>query len=321
MTLCNLVLTPIVLIIHTVIEIVRTITRTVCGWVSSVITVVKTIVEEVCSWLPWPLDKLCDLVTKVIEVLETVWEWVCETLIDTIIDIVEGFFEYIFYILKWVCWIVDWVLFRWLDLLLCHLGVHGERCIRVCLKILTDREGNTSTTRERALEMIAESNELLRQCEVRLVVTSVEFIEKPDLMDNVPCGFGSLFHKAFAWFSRHACDCCSSMTIYYIRTIDGGARGCAIPFTSWILVAVDSIVDKATIVHEIGHQSALTHSSDKETVMATTSGTPPRTKITKGQCCMIRTASFTSSCMRDRPVSLVARPATVHPHAHGESEG
>ncbi len=320
MTLCNLVLSPIVLIIHAVIEIVRTIVRTVCGWVSSVITVVKTIVEEICSWLPWPLDKLCDLVTKVIEVLETVWKWVCETLIETIIDIVEAIFEYIIYILKWVCWIIDWVILRWQDLLLCHLGAHEERCIRVCLKILTDREGNASTTRERALEMIAESNELLRQCKVGLVVTSVEFIEKPDLMDNVPCGVGTLFSKGFSWFSRHACDCCSSMTIYFIRTIDGGARGCAIPFTSWILVAVNNVVDKATIVHEIGHQSALTHSSDKSTVMATTSGSPPRTKITKGQCCMIRTASFTSQCMRDRPVRSVARPATSRP-MQGEPEG
>lgn len=317
MTLCNLVLTPIVLIIHYVIEVARTIARTVCSWVSSVITVFKTIVEKICSWLPWPLDKLCDLVSRVIEVVETIWNWVCETLIETIIDIVEGFFEYVFYILRWVCWIVDWIILRWLDLLLCHLGVHGDRCIRVCLKILTDREGNASTTRERALEMIAESNVLLRQCEVRLLVTGVEFIEKPDLMDNVPCGFGALFTKGFSWFSSHACDCCSSITIYFIRTIDGGARGCAIPFTSWILVAVNNIVDQATIVHEIGHQAGLTHSSDSTTVMSITNGSPPRTKISKGQCCMIRTASFTSPCLRDRLVDSVRRSATHDSHGRG----
>ena len=296
MTVRNLVLTPVVMFVHFVIEVVRTIVTTVCGWVSSVITVVKTIVEEVCSWLPWPLDKLCDLVTKVIEVVETVWNWVCNTLIETIIDIVEGFFEYIFYILKWVCWIIDWIVLRWLDLLLCHFGVGGRRCITVCLKILTDRRGVASTTRERALEMIAESNSLLDQCDVRLVVSSVEFVEKPDLMNDVPCGFGSLFTAGFSWFSSHACDCCSSMTIYYIRTIKGGARGCAIPFTNWVLVAVESVVNRATIVHEIGHQSSLTHSSDNTTVMGITNGSPPRTKITKGQCCMIRTASFTSQC-------------------------
>ncbi len=65
---CIGILSPVVMIIRALIQIARQIVRTICEWVSSVISVVKTIVEEVCKWLPWPLNKLCDLVTTVITV-------------------------------------------------------------------------------------------------------------------------------------------------------------------------------------------------------------------------------------------------------------
>ena len=45
--------------------------------------------------------------TKTLEVIETVWNWVCHEVIETIFEWIEIFFEYVFYILKWVCWAID----------------------------------------------------------------------------------------------------------------------------------------------------------------------------------------------------------------------
>jgi hypothetical protein len=287
--ICNAVLTPIVVLIRTVIQIIRDVVRTVCDWVSTVVTTIKTVVEEVCKWLPWPLDKLCDLVTKVIEVVETVWNWVCHEVIERIVDLVEIIVEYVIYVLKWVCWVIDWVV-RFPDLVLCWLGIEPRRFLSVCVKILADGAGTPAIPLTTVLGMLRDAATIFDRCKISLVVCSIEVMPKPEFLTSTTCEFSGMFKRFFTWFSAHTCGCCSSITVYMVKDIKD-ARGCAYPGTDW--VTVDASGDGTVIVQEIGHLADLwAHSSDPDNVMTDQSG-GTHDQITSGQCCMIRTARFT----------------------------
>lgn len=298
MTLCHLVLTPIIAVLHLLVAVLRHVIETVCGWVTSTIRVVREVTERVCRRLPWPLSMLCGWVRRLIEVLETVTEWVCENILKPIVDFIEMVVEYVIFLLKWVCWLVDWILFRWLAFLLCRAGIELRKCIPVCLTILTDARGRPTITAEQAQRMVDDSNALLRQCDITLVVGSIRFDDKPDLIENVPTGPGQLFSRAFVWFNRNVCDCCSGVTVYFIRSLDSGARGHAIPGSNYVLIAVDALVDTATLVHEIGHLADLwAHDDEVGNVMSIFSGTP-RTQLRPSQCCLIGSARFAHVCHR-----------------------
>lgn len=232
MTLCNLVLTPIVGILHALVAVLRQIVETVCGWAMRTIRVLREVTERVCRRLPWPLSVLCGWVRRLIGVLETVSEWVCETALGTSVEFVELVVEYVIVVLGWVCWLVDWIAFRWLAYLLCRAGIDPPRRIPLCPTILTDARGPPMITAAQAEQMGRESNEPLRQCDLALVVGSIRFVAKPDLIENVPTGAGQLFGRAFAWFDRDVCDCCSGVTVHLMRSLDSGARGHAIPGAS-----------------------------------------------------------------------------------------
>lgn len=297
--ICNAVLTPIVRLLRTIVEISRFVARTVCEWVSTVIKTVKTIVEQVCKWLPWPLNKLCDLVTKVIEIVETVWDWVCHEVIDRIVDLIEIVVEYVVYILKWVCWAIDWII-RFPGLILCWLGIEPRRFITVCVKILDDGMGNPAVPLATVQGWLADAATIFDRCRISLVVCGIEFVTKPDYLDSTTCDFGGMFKRFFTWFSHHTCGCCSTVTIYVVRQIPG-ASGCAYPGTDWVTVAASG--DGTVIVQEIGHLADLwSHSSDPNNVMTDQPG-GTHDQVTSDQCCMLRTARFATSiphCFRMR---------------------
>lgn len=288
--ICNAILTPIVLIVRTIIEVIREIVTTVCEWVSTIITTIKEVVEKLCKWLPWPLDKLCELVTKVIEVTETVWDWVCHEVIQTIIDIVEIIVEYVIYILKWVCWAIDWVI-RFPDLILCWLGIEPTRYLTVCVKILTDRRGTPAVPVATVEGWLRDAGAIFARCDVELVVCSIELLQKPEYLDGTTCEFSGMFSRFFTWFSNNTCGCCSSITVYIVRSIPA-ASGCAYPGTDWVTVAANG--DGTVIVQEIGHLADLwDHSDDPNNVMYSGNATGTHDQVTDNQCCMLRTARFT----------------------------
>lgn len=299
MTICNLILTPIVAVLHLFVQVIRNIVETVCRIVTTVIRTVKEVAQKFCGYLPWPLNKLCKWVTKLIEIFETITETICEKILKTIVSVLELLVEYVIFILHWVCWIVDWIFFRWLALLACRLGLKSRKCIPVCLVILTDARGKPVIEVDAARDMVTKSNALLRQCDVTLEVGSIKLVQKPDLIHKVPTGAGQLFSWAFAWFSSNVCYCCSGVTVYFIASLDSGARGHAIPGSSYVLVAVDAVVDDATIVHEIGHLCDLwSHDDQVGNVMSITNdqGMPPRTILREHQCCMIGSSRFAGIC-------------------------
>jgi len=143
--MCRLILEPIILIIKTFIQVARDIARTVCEFVTRTIRTVKEVVEKICKSLPWPLSLLCNLVTKLIEVIETITEWVCHEVIDRIFEWVQVVMEYIYYITRWICWLVTWITTRWIEYLLCRGGIEISKNIRVCVKVLSENITNKKT--------------------------------------------------------------------------------------------------------------------------------------------------------------------------------
>lgn len=292
--ICNRILTPIVVFVRTVIQVVREVVRTVCEWVSSVIRRVVEVVERVCSWLPWPLSDICNLVTKLVEVFETVWNWVCREVIDRIIDWVEAIVTYIIYIAKWVCWVIDWVV-RFPELVLCWLGVETPKIMRVCIKILTDAEGVPAVQPDEVNGMMRDSAAIFARCNIRLVVESSELIRKEEFLTGTRCEFSGMFSDFYLWFSARACPCCPTVTVYFVASMDG-ASGCAYPGNDWVIVASPAGGgDGTVVVQEIGHLADLWgHSSDPNNVMTDQPG-GTHDQITSGQCCMIRTSRFAST--------------------------
>lgn len=324
MIVCDWVLTPIITLIRTIIRVVREVVRTVCdwvssvirtvrrvvetvcGWVRSVIRTVREVVERVCRWLPWPLSELCRLVTRVIEVFETVWNWVCQTvtrlievietvwnwvcreIIDRIFRWIEVLVEYVNYIFRWVCWLVGWPL-RLPKLLLCLLGVTPPKFINICVKILTDGEGQPAVATADVDGMVRDAAAIFRRCNIRLVVVNTELVRQEEFLSGTTCAFSGMFSDFFVWFSQRACTCCSAITVYFVRDIVG-ASGCAYPGTNWVTIAANG--DGTTIVQEIGHLADLwAHTSDPNNVMTDQPG-GTSDQITRFQCCMIRSSRF-----------------------------
>lgn len=306
MSFCSWVLTPIIIFIRTLVQVVRDVVRTVCEWVSSTIRTVIQVVEKVCDWLPWPLSELCKWVTKLVEVVQTVWNWVCHDVIDRIISWVEVVLEYIYYILHWVCWIIDWGI-RGPEFLLCLLGLEPTKFINVCIKVLTDDEGNPAVAASDVEGMLRDAAAIFRRCKINLVVLSNELVRKPEFLDGTTCDFSGLFSDFFVWFSANACTCCSAITVYFVHNIMGGQEsGCAYPGSNWVIIGANA--DGTVVVHEIGHLADLTHTSDPNNVMTDQQG-GTHDQLTHVQCCLIRTSRFANVVDQTVQVGIQA-PAT-----------
>lgn len=297
--ICTWILTPIMIIIRGFVELARTIIETVCEWVSTVIRTVKTIVERICSWLPWPLDELCNLVTKVIEVFETVWDLVCHEVVRIIFEIIEWIIITIEYILKWICWLIDWILFRWIDYLLCQAGFEPQRCLRICIKVLSDAARVPAATNEEVDAAVAQARLVLSNCNIDVVEQQRTVVQKDEFMTSTTCDTGNMFSAFFRWMSWNTCKCCNTVTVYFVRSMTN-AGGCAFPGTDFVIVANDRAAAQMgnTMVQEIGHLCDLwDHSSDPNNVMTDQPG-GTADQITEHQCCIIRSSRFVRACLK-----------------------
>ncbi len=293
MRICVAVLNVIKHVVRWLIGLVREIATTVCGYVTTTITTIKEVTKKICSWLPWPFNKVCDLVTKLIEVVETITEWICEEVIQRIIDWVEIIVEYIFYVLTWVCWIVEWVI-RILDLIICWIGIRPRLYIRVCIKIITDNKNNPATSFEDATKIVGDAGELLKQCNIELIQTSLEYLKKQEFLSGTSCGLSALFSEYYLWFTAHECiqppfSFIAPVTIYFVDSIQG-ANACSIPGTNYVVITDGG--NGASVAHEIGHLASIfSHSDDPRNIMyAKPSDT--KDKFTKNQCCLIRSSKY-----------------------------
>lgn len=299
---CTWLLSPVITIIKKLVEVLRIIVETVCEWVSSVITVIEDVLTQVCKLKWWnPLSWVCFWVPKALEVLKTVWDWVCHNVFSTIIDIIEVIVTIIEYISKWVCWLIDWIVFRWIDYLLCRIGFEPKRCLRVCIKILTNSNGTPAATFAEVDGAVAQAQTVLSNCNIDIVVMEKIFVEKPEFMTTTSCGFGGMFTSFFKWFSWNTCRCCNMITVYFVRSMTN-AGGCAYPGTDFVIVANDRppVGMGNTLVQESGHLCDLWgHSSDPNNVMTDQPG-GTSDQITEHQCCIIRTSRFVGACFKHR---------------------
>lgn len=229
--------------------------------------------------------------TALIEVITEVIEWVCTEFIKLIIDIIE---TYVLYVIRWVCWIIDWPL-RFIDILFCLLGAKLRRRLHVCVKILTDDAGNPATTRDAVRVILDRADELLEQCAIDICLHSLEFSSKADLMTGVECGASQFFSSAFPWFEKNACkpslfSAVKPLTLYFVDSM-ADANACTISRTSYNILTDGS--NGASVVHEFGHHADLSHRDNPANIMFA-SGSNTKDQLTTWQCCMMRSSSFVS---------------------------
>lgn len=321
MKICSMIVDTVEWVVRTFIQIVRTVIETICGWVTSIIKTFIEVQRKVCDWLPWPLDAICNWVTDIVEVITTVVEWICEEVISTILDWIETLITYILYIFHWVCWIIDLPL-RGVDLLFCLIGIHIQRTLHVCVKILTDNDGTPATTRDRVDVILRRAAELLRQCQIRLCVDSIEFVRQADLMSGVECGASQFFSRAFPWFEKHACkkpplSTSKPLTLFFVDSM-AGANACTISRTSYIVLTDGA--NGASVVHEFGHHADLTHRDDPQNIMfAAASDT--KDQLTEWQCCMMRSSEFVSQIDKCRPLPSLGQRLRAIGQARAKARG
>jgi hypothetical protein len=308
--MCRLILEPVILIIKTFIQVARDIVRTVCEWVTRTIRTVREVVEKICKSLPWPLSLLCKFVTKVIEVIENITEWVCHEVIDRIFEWVQVVMEYIYYIARWICWIITWITIRWIEYLLCRAGIEISKNIRVCVKVLSENITDKKTgaiiiqpavTNTELNAMLSQASAVFRQCNINIIVDSIDIIGHPEFLRTTTCDFGNTFSSFWVTFSREACSSKKLfpvITIYVVEKMTN-AGGCAFPGTDWIITNNPAnsrgglpLSAGNTIVQEIGHLCDLfAHSSDPNNVMTDQPG-GTSDQLDEHQCCIIRSSRF-----------------------------
>ncbi|MBA7674470.1 hypothetical protein ES703_82684 [subsurface metagenome] len=201
---------------------------------------------------------------------------------------------------------------RFFGILACLIGIRIRRYIHVCVVILRDRSGNTTTTLDRVSTMLSRAQELLDQCNIQICVESVNFLTNRDLMSGVHCGVRQLVSREYHWFEEHACKrplfaSSKPLTLYFVDSM-ADANACTIPRTSYAVLTDGA--NGASMVHELGHHADLTHRDDSQNIMfAEPSDT--KDKLTKWQCCMIRTSAFLSEAWKCEKRSLKDRLSEV----------
>lgn len=231
--------------------------------------------------------------------MEEIREWLCaDVIVGTIIEFVKRLLTYVFYVLRWVCWVICLPL-RGIDMLLCKLGLQGRRHLDVCVKILTDDAGTTATTRDAVLAIMARADELLEQCKIDICLRSMAFVRKEDLMQGVECGASQFFGGAFSWFEKTACvGSPKPLTLFFVDSMAGKTNACTIDGTSYVVLTDGA--NGASVVHELGHHAELRHRADPLNIMFA-SQSDTKDKLTSWQCCVIRSCEFVFATHHCKP--------------------
>ena len=241
--------------------------------------------------MPWPFNLICNWVVQLITVVQTVWDYICNTVIQTIITIITYIAYLLIYIAQIICVLINIILSP-ISYLFCRLGLTAEKKVKICIKVLTDEQGNSEVTNDAIKKSIEAMTKIYSQCKIKVEVTGIEYIVKSEYLTGLSCGFGNIFTLWHLWFSQNACWCCNQITVYFVDDIDGSVTGCAIPGDNWCRVDSAANVDPTIMAHEVGHLLNLwSHSNDPNNLMyAFTSGTSYN--LTSHQCCTMRSSSF-----------------------------
>jgi hypothetical protein len=326
MFICVAVLNAIRLVFDLVIALIEWVVETVCGWVSTILHFASEVCEEVCGWLG-PFSFVCDWACTIVRWTETAWDWICEEVLKPIVvGFIRVVFEIIFYILTWVCWLLEWIP-RAIDLLLCKLGFSNPRFVHLCIKVLTRDRNNPAWQPAKVQQLIDETAARLKQCNVHVCVIHQETIETDEHQSGIECGFSMLFGSDFYWFRNNECRGFGSImpiTVFFVEDIQG-SKGCSVPGANFILADLEA--SNATIAHELGHLSDLWGHSDAPNNVMFSPSTDASVNFTGTQCCMIRSSKYVTTvtyhCLRlKRELAALASAAThAGSHAMTSSRG
>lgn len=289
MIVCSVLLFPLYTILQILIPIIQQIVTTVCSWVSTVIQVIKEVVSRICRRLPWPFNLLCRFIVTLITVLETVWNYVCNVIVQTIIDIIVRIIVVLIYVTRIICIVVN-IIVGLPAFLICLLGLSPQKYLRICIKVITDKDGK-SQVKDEAIELaIRRMNEAYKQCNIKVIrVGGVEHIPMPNVLNTTNCSFAGLFSGWHAWFTQTACNCCNIVTVFFVDDIQGAA-GCAYWGDNWCRVDTGANYDDSVMAHEVGHILNLPHVNDPNNIMFSSSSATSH-NFNTSQCCFIRNQS------------------------------
>lgn len=271
----------------------------------------RTISETICSWLPWPLDELCDVVTRVIT------ELVCNT-IYVIITIVSWVTRIVCEVVFVVVWIVTHAIgiLEWLgnriitlpELLGCLVGLRlGAKKYRICPIVIADEKGEPVVPIATIQSQIETAVKVYSQCGIEVIALPITTVTgRAHLANASGCDASGYFGGDRVEFE--SLSCCKGLLdslrcvrfpsgliwprqvlkAIWVSTISSGERGCYLLPESFILIAASGAQD--TLAHEMGHAGDLLHSTTSNNLMTT----PTRTgsNLTSSQCCVLRTSRF-----------------------------
>jgi hypothetical protein len=287
--ICTILLLPLYIALLILIPVITQVVQTVCSWVSSVIQVVTQILSQVCSWLPWPLSTICNWVTTLVTTLQTIWNWICNTIIQTIITIITQIVSFLIYIIRVICIIID-IIIGLPAFTFCLLRLNPPKKLRVCIKILTDENGQSAVTPAAIKQNIARMIGSYRQCNIEVIILGIEYIVKPEYLSSTDSSGSSIFSVWHLWFTQRACWCCNQLTVFVVDQIIG-AGGFTFWGDNWCRVDQDCNTDDTVMAHEIGHLLNLWHVNDPNNVMYPTFSATAH-NFTTFQCCLMKRSPF-----------------------------
>ncbi len=289
MVICTILLIPLYFILQILIPIIQQIISTICNWVSTIITTFQTVWNYICSWLPWPINLLCKWVSTVITVIQTVWNYICNTIVTTIITVITYIIVLLIYIVHIICIVIN-IIIGLPSLILCRLGLSPNKKLRVCIKVLTDQNGNTAVTQLAINKSIERMKGSYAKCNIEVIILGIEYIVQPSYLATTNCNPSGILSSWHVWFTQQACWCCNQVTVYFVDQIQG-ASGCAYWGDNWCRVDQSANGDDTIMAHEVGHLLNLPHVNDPNNIMYS-SYSPTAHSFKTTQCCIMRVSPY-----------------------------
>lgn len=272
----------------------------------------RQITETVCSWLPWPLDDICDLVTRIVTEVVCGIVWIVITIVSWVTRIVCETIFVLDWIVSHAIGIGEWLGNRILtfpEWVLCQIGVGtGRRHYRICPLVIAGEDGQPVVPLATIQRQIERAIEVYKQCNIAVSASPIVVITgRAHLAAASGCDAGGYFSGDRSEYEK--LSCCSGileslrclrfpsgviwprhvLKAIWVTSLSNGKAGCYLLPESFLLVAAIGVED--TLAHEMGHAGDLLHRTDDNTNLMFT---PARvaSNLTGWQCCAVRTSRF-----------------------------
>jgi hypothetical protein len=262
--------------------------------------------SQVCTWLPWPLDDLCDWVTKtvcnlvevLVKVIVTIVKTVCETIVSLVTILIRIPMTIVLTVMRIVCFVIDFII-NWIkiiisilvgipEFLLCLLGLRIRKTMHVCVTVLAGKDGKPVVDLAQVTTVMNDAAAIIsKRMNVNVREHGRRVIRVPDKhLDVSGCNAGQLFgSEAFDLSTEGAggifgeilgcghdvVDVAEEaildvLNIIFIRDIIEGGD-IGCHLPGTNYVIVDRSAKGLTLAHELGHAGDLWHVSGATNLM------------------------------------------------------